>query len=126
MRQHEPLMQRMRALERVTLGDRKRRSSRSEGEYDHAERFLRKNPRQSAVETLSASEWQAIGLYCIFAFQKFRPIDGEEGDEEGLEEREDKDRETKEEEAASRVRDRKRRPDPLEKEERDRDSKRRR
>ena len=61
------LLRRMRGLERLE-------PHRSYGkDYEHAEESLRKGP----VFTISQSEWEAITLYCVFAFEKIAPIDGE-------------------------------------------------
>lgn len=39
-------------------------------EYSHAEEFLRSFPNEREVLTLSKSEWEAISLYLVFAFEK--------------------------------------------------------
>jgi hypothetical protein len=47
------------------------------------------NQHQRTLGTISKSEWEAITLYNVFAFQKFRPISGEET-EQPLREEEDR------------------------------------
>ena len=70
------LLKRMKALERYPPDAGCKPASESVGEYEHADQQLESGDRQS-VGTISRSEWEAITLYCVFAFQKFREIDGE-------------------------------------------------
>ncbi|XP_045472288.1 mRNA cap guanine-N7 methyltransferase isoform X1 [Harmonia axyridis] len=44
----------------------------SEGDYEHAEEFLRQQNRNIKIGTLSKSEWEASSLYLTFAFQKVK------------------------------------------------------
>lgn len=72
------LLRRMNVMERVTRTAP--RASHSPGEYEHVDKQLATGLR--SVGTISRSEWEAITLYLVFAFQKFRPIDGQEEDEQ--------------------------------------------
>ena len=75
--QNKSLMLRMKSLQPYPLdGDlRDLNDEQLRKEYAHADQFLRKHPEigeRSKIGTLSASEWEIISLYIVFAFKKTR------------------------------------------------------
>jgi len=66
------LMHRMKAAETFSMRDRSN-SGNDEKEYKHASDFLEENfsgKLYEKVGTISASEWEVISMYLLFAFQK--------------------------------------------------------
>lgn len=118
------LMMRMKGLELINRRNGSQRMTQTVGEYEHAEEWMREHDKETVL-TLSKSEWEAITLYCIFAFQKFRrigdPQDNSSDDDDEKEGEEDERDQTPEKQSRN-----KRRRDRSPEQEEEPDRKRRR
>jgi len=63
------LLERMGALETYPPFNEKKSASEIQSDYSHAEKFYSENQGRK-FGTLSKSEWEAVNLYIVFAFQK--------------------------------------------------------
>jgi mRNA (guanine-N7-)-methyltransferase len=70
------LIEKMQALEPYGLFGNRNLSGTNEAEYSHAKEYLLRNHEDNnsrkRVGTLTKSEWEAITLYMVFAFQKVK------------------------------------------------------
>lgn len=106
-RENCQLLSRMKALEAFPPFD-KTSASQTEGDYDHAAKFLAKLKSESGREgdnkrlkvgTLSKAEWEAASLYLVFAFIK-EDVTADKGEDKNADEEEERTLPEEEEEEA--------------------------
>ncbi|XP_014204121.1 mRNA cap guanine-N7 methyltransferase [Copidosoma floridanum] len=76
--QNRGLLFRMRALETYPPAQGAQLVNNPD-EFQHAKDYLQKNENIRRIGTLSKSEWEAITIYAVFAFQKMKTVWNAEG-----------------------------------------------
>lgn len=80
------LLARMQALETYPPYHENPLLGNSTQDYKHAAQYMQNLPGHRKIGTLSQSEWEAISLYVVFAFQKIKPVKDNEGKSENVKE----------------------------------------